>query len=99
MLKRAAHLAALIFVLIFARGTAFAQASGADTFKAKCEMCHGADGLGATQMGKALGVASYKAPEALKLKDADLTAIIKNGKNSKMPPSVTNSRMRRSKTW
>jgi mono/diheme cytochrome c family protein len=29
---------------------------------------------------------SYKAPEVLKLKDADLTAIIKNGKNSKMPP-------------
>ena len=24
---------------------AFAQGSGADTYKAKCAMCHGADGL------------------------------------------------------
>jgi mono/diheme cytochrome c family protein len=30
-------------------------------------------------------VQSYKSPDVRKLSDADLTAIIKNGKNNKMP--------------
>jgi mono/diheme cytochrome c family protein len=64
---------------------AFAQSSGEDTFKAKCLMCHGADGLGNTPMGKALAVPPYNTPDVRKLKDADLTAIIKNGKGGKMP--------------
>ena len=34
--------------------SARAQGSGADTYKAKCAMCHGADGLGATPAGKAM---------------------------------------------
>jgi mono/diheme cytochrome c family protein len=74
-----------VLLLIFSSRASLAQSSGADTFKAKCEMCHGANGLGNTQMGKALGTKSYKAPDVLKLKDAELTAIIKNGKDKKMP--------------
>ena len=31
---------------------AFAADSGPDTYKAKCAMCHGADGLGTTPAGK-----------------------------------------------
>ncbi len=61
----------------------FAQGSGADTFKSKCAMCHGADGLASGPAGKAMNVppitaAAYKAP------DADLIAVTKAGKG-KMP--------------
>ena len=84
MLKRASHAAAVVFILFFSSRTGLAQNSGADTFKAKCMVCHGADGLGNT-MGKALGVTPYNAAAVRKLSDAELTATIKNGKNNKMP--------------
>jgi mono/diheme cytochrome c family protein len=63
---------------------AFAQ-SGADTYKAKCAMCHGADGLGTTPAGKAMKAASFKDPAIVSATDATLIAIVKSGKN-KMPP-------------
>jgi cytochrome c6 len=85
MSKRATHAAILALLLIFSSRISLAQAPGADTFKAKCEMCHGADGLGNSPMGKALGIVPYNAPEVKKMSDADLAAIIKNGKNGKMP--------------
>lgn len=62
---------------------AFAQ-NAADIYKAKCLMCHGADGLGDTPVGKAFKIVSFKDPSVVKSSNADLTAIIKNGKN-KMP--------------
>ena len=67
--------------------TAFAQGAGADTYKAKCQMCHGADGLGATPAGKAMNAVSFKDPAIVKAPDAELIAAVKNGKN-KMPPNV-----------
>jgi cytochrome c6 len=63
---------------------AFAQSGGADTYKAKCAMCHGADGLGATPAGKNLKAASFKDPAIVKAPDAQLIAAVKSGKN-KMP--------------
>jgi mono/diheme cytochrome c family protein len=65
-------------------GPAFAQTSGADAYKAKCAMCHGADGLAATPMGKNLKMLSFKAPEMVKAPDAQFIASTKNGKG-KMP--------------
>jgi mono/diheme cytochrome c family protein len=65
---------------------AFAQNS-ADTYKAKCAMCHGADGLGETPAGKALKAVSFKDPTVVKAPDSELIAAVKNGKN-KMPPNV-----------
>ena len=61
----------------------FAQA-GADTYKAKCAMCHGADGMGATPAGKAMGAKPFNSADAVKESDADLFAVTKNGKG-KMP--------------
>ncbi|MGA1980891.1 MAG: c-type cytochrome [Acidobacteriaceae bacterium] len=63
--------------------TAFAQ-SGADTYKAKCQMCHAADGTG----NAAMKVPSFKAPASVKASDADLIAAVTNGKGTgtiKMP--------------
>lgn len=70
--------AALLFAL-----PAHAQ-SGAAVYKAKCAACHGADGKGDTSMGKALKVKDLGSPEVQKQSDAELSAIIENGK-SPMP--------------
>jgi mono/diheme cytochrome c family protein len=54
-------------------------------YKAKCAMCHGADGLAATPMARNLKVLSFKAPEMVSASDARFIASTTNGKN-KMPP-------------
>jgi mono/diheme cytochrome c family protein len=61
-----------------------AQSAGADVFKSKCAPCHGVDGLAGTPAGKMLKAASFKDPAIIKTPDAELIAIVKNGK-SKMP--------------
>lgn len=61
-----------------------AQSVGADTYKAKCAMCHGADGEGNTPAGKVMKAKSFKDPDLIKASDADLIAAIKSGKG-KMP--------------
>jgi cytochrome c6 len=66
--------------------TTRAQDSGADTYKAKCQMCHGADGLGNTPVGKMAKIVSLKDPTVINANDADLIAVVTNGKN-KMPPN------------
>ena len=75
---------AIFSVALLIVAPAFAQSSGADTFKSKCAPCHGVDGLAATPAGKALKAASFKDPVIVKAPDAQLIAIIKSGKN-KMP--------------
>ncbi|HUP49589.1 MAG TPA: cytochrome c [Thermoanaerobaculia bacterium] len=59
-------------------------AGGAAVYKAKCAVCHAADGSGDTAMGKRLGVRSLASPEVQKQSDAELTQITKKGKG-KMP--------------
>jgi mono/diheme cytochrome c family protein len=62
----------------------FAQNSGADTYKSKCQMCHAADGSGNTPAGKSSKVVPFSSPDIVSKSDADLVAITKNGKG-KMP--------------
>jgi cytochrome c6 len=56
-----------------------AQQAGEATFKAKCAMCHGADGLGNTPVGKNMKVRSFKSPEDIKATDAELFKQTKDG--------------------
>lgn len=63
---------------------ASAQAKGQDTFKAKCALCHGADGSGNTTMGKSMGLKDLGSPAIQSMSDADLTNAVTNGKG-KMP--------------
>ncbi|HUK23677.1 MAG TPA: cytochrome c [Terriglobales bacterium] len=55
---------------------------GADTFKAKCAMCHGADGKGDTAMGKHFGLRDLGSADVQKQSDAELTTIISKGRKS-----------------
>lgn len=63
---------------------AMAQQGGDAIYKAKCAMCHGADGVGDTPVGKTMKVNSFKSDADVKSSDADLANATKNGKG-KMP--------------
>jgi cytochrome c5 len=58
--------------------------TAADTYKAKCAMCHGADGSGNTPAGKAMKAQDFHDPAIVKASDSDLVQAITKGKN-KMP--------------
>ncbi len=58
---------------------AVAQQTGEATYKAKCAMCHGADGVGNTPVGKNMKVRSLKSPEDIKATDAELFKDTKSG--------------------
>ncbi len=76
----------VIFLAMFILGCSlpvFAEDSAA-TFKAKCAMCHGADGAGKTVMGAKFNIPDLRAPEIQKLSATELGAVITKGKN-KMP--------------
>lgn len=78
-------LAATTFLSLPAKAdTAAAEA----TYKAKCAMCHGADGKGETATGKKMNVKDFASEEVQKMSDADLTDAIAKGKG-KMPPFKT----------
>ena len=62
----------------------FAQSGGEATFKAKCAMCHGADGLATGPMGKAMKIPSVKSPDFAKLSESEMVTDTTNGK-AKMP--------------
>lgn len=70
-------------VLSFATVPARAQ-SGAEVYKSKCAMCHGADGKGETPVGKSLKLRDLGSPDVQKQTDAELTAVTADGKG-KMP--------------
>lgn len=54
---------------------------GEATYKAKCAMCHGADGSGDTTMGKKMKVKDLRSEEVQKQTDAELAGIIAKGKS------------------
>ena len=73
--------AAMIVLAATIAAPAFAQSAGADTYKAKCQMCHGPDGTASTPTGKAMKVPSFKDSKA---SEAEMITVTKDGKG-KMP--------------
>jgi cytochrome c6 len=77
-------LATVLALGMIAFCTSAAQAQdAAGTYKAKCAMCHGADGKGSA-MGQKMGVHDFSSADVQKETDAQLTEIITKGK-AKMP--------------
>ena len=83
MIKKLALLACVLSVFALTPALVVAQ-DGAATFKAKCAMCHGADGTGKTAMGEKLKIRDLSSADVQKQSDADLTQVITKGKE-KMP--------------
>lgn len=84
MMVAAAVLAGISFLSVPAKADNTAEA----TYKAKCAMCHGADGKGETATGKTMKVKDFASEEVQKMSDADLTDAISKGKG-KMPAYKT----------
>lgn len=59
--------------------------SGEATFKMSCSLCHGSDGSGQTEVGRALGARDLRSDDVQKNSTADLIKIVHDGKNM-MPP-------------
>jgi mono/diheme cytochrome c family protein len=72
--------AALILLAAFIAGPALAEIPGADTYKAKCAICHGPHGLADTPLGQVMKVQSFSSPEMMKASDAQFFASTLNGK-------------------
>lgn len=74
-----------IVSIIFASFPLWAQENSTDLFKAKCAVCHGADGSANTVVGKSLKMRDLRSEEVQKQSDADLHVITACGKGN-MPP-------------
>ena len=72
-------------IVLFGLMSTAAFADGAATFKAKCALCHGANGAGDTTTGKSMKVRDLRSAEVQKQTDVELTKVISGGKG-KMPP-------------
>ncbi len=59
-------------------------AKGAEIYKSKCQMCHGADGKGQTPMGAKLQIKDLGSAGIQSMQDSELKTVIENGKG-KMP--------------
>lgn len=77
--------AALATVVLMASSVAFAQSGGEATYKAKCQMCHGATGMADAGAGKALKVKPATDPEVKKLNEAQMISATKDGMGKMQP--------------
>jgi mono/diheme cytochrome c family protein len=76
---------ALAAILLLAGAVGFAQPSGEATYKAKCQMCHGATGMADTGAGKAMKVKPATDPDVKKLNEAQMIAATKDGMGKMQP--------------
>jgi len=83
MTKMIRSLLVLTCAVSLAGTVSFAQSGGAATYKAKCQMCHGATGVPSAGMAK-MGVKPVSDPAIKALTADQMFASIKNGKG-KMP--------------
>src|SRR5262249_17592860 len=84
--ERAMKAFAGMFAMILLLGAACpvaAQDSTEALYKAKCQICHGADATG-SPVGKKLGVKDFQSPEVQKQTEPELLAIARKGQG-KMP--------------
>ena len=69
----------LAVVVSLASAVGFAQSAGEATYKAKCQMCHGATGQADTPMGKTLKVKPVSDPDVRKFSEDRMIDATRNG--------------------
>ena len=75
---------ALAAIILLSGVVGFAQTSGEATYKAKCQSCHGAQGVPNPGIAKAMGVKPASDPSVKSLSEAQMVIDTTNGKG-KMP--------------
>lgn len=78
------HVAAAV-VLLLAGAVGFAQSAGEATYKAKCQMCHGAQGLADSPAGKSMKVKPVTDPDVKNLSEAKMVDAVRNGMGKMQP--------------
>ena len=76
---------ALAAMVLLAGSVCFAVSEGEATYKAKCQICHGATGTPSAAMAKAMGVKPISDPAIKKMTAEQLFAVVKNGKGKMKP--------------
>ncbi|MDP9052368.1 MAG: cytochrome c [Acidobacteriota bacterium] len=80
-MKLGTQIAVVAVMAATTMSTAFAQGTGAENYKAKCAMCHAADGSASGPAGKSMKVPPFSAS---KQSEAEMITETKAGKG-KMP--------------
>jgi len=75
----------LVAVVFLASAVGFAQSSGQATYKAKCQMCHGATGTPSPGMAKMMGIKPVSDPAIKALTADQMFTAVKNGKGKMKP--------------
>jgi cytochrome c6 len=72
---------ATLFLAIISMGwTCFAAEAGADVYKAKCQMCHGPNGVPSPAMAKSMNLRDLGSAEVQKQSDAEMKTVVEKGK-------------------
>lgn len=85
MTKSVRSILVLAVAASLAGAAGFAQSGGEATYKAKCQMCHGANGSADTPTAKMLKVKPVSDPDIKKLSVDEIISVIKNGKGKMHP--------------
>jgi len=84
MIKTIRMSSALAAIILLSGAVGFAQSSGEATYKAKCQSCHGAQGVPNPGIANAMGVKPITAAEVKSVSEAQMITDTANGKG-KMP--------------
>lgn len=71
--------------LLLTSAVGFAQSSGEATYKAKCQMCHGAKGLADSPAGKSMKVKPITDPDVKSVSEAKMIDAVRNGMGKMQP--------------
>ena len=74
-----------LMAMMAAANIAMAADAGADTYKAKCQMCHGATGLADSPAGKPMKVKPIAEAEVKKVTEAQMITATRNGMGKMQP--------------
>ena len=75
---------ALVALILLTGAVCFAQ-SGETTYKAKCQMCHGATGMADTGAGKAMKVKPITAPDVKSFSEQRMIEAVRDGMGKMQP--------------
>jgi len=72
-------------VLLLSGASSFAQSSAEATYKAKCQMCHGASGMADSPAGKSMKVLPVTDPAVKNMSEAKMVEAVRNGMGKMQP--------------
>lgn len=79
------RLAGVLLLAVSTVVPAVAQGSGAEVYKSKCQMCHGATGMADSGAGKAMKVKPISDPDVKKTSEAQMIEAVRNGMGKMQP--------------